>query len=65
VTNSTPLCQTHAHAAILGALLELDAELGEASAGSLEVVDGDANVAETAVGLLVAGNVALEVGVGL
>lgn len=55
---------THAHAALLGALLELDAELVEAPARSLEVVYGDADVAKATAGLLVT-RVVLEVGVVL
>lgn len=57
--------RTHAHAALLGTLLELDAELIEALASGVEVVDGDADVAEAAAGLVVARGVALEAGVGL
>lgn len=56
---------THAHTTLLGTLLELDAELVKALARGVQVVDGDADVAEAAAGLLVAAGVALEVGVGL
>lgn len=51
------------HPAILGPLLELDAELIESLASSLEIVDGDTDVAETSSRLLVTGGVALEAGI--
>lgn len=54
---------THSHPAILGPLLELDAELIESLASSLEIVDGDTDVAETSSRLLVTGGVALEAGI--
>ena len=53
------------HSAFLGPLLELDAELVESLARSVEVVDGDANVTEATPGLRVSIGVPLEVGVGL
>ena len=53
------------HLAVGEALLEADAELLEACAGGLDVVDGDGDVAEAAAGVGVAAGVALEGGVGL
>lgn len=55
---------THAHATLLGTLLELDAQLVKARARSLQVVDRNADVPEPAPRLLVARRVALELGVG-
>jgi len=52
------------HLAIFGPLLELDAHVVETLARGLEIVDGDADVAETASWLFVSVGVALEVGVG-
>ena len=53
------------HLAVGEALLEADAELLEAGAGGLDVVDGDGDVAEAAAGVGVAACVAGKVGVGL
>jgi hypothetical protein len=57
--------RTYPHAALLRPLLKLDAEVSEARTRGVEVVDGDTDVAETAAGLLVARDVALEARVGL
>lgn len=51
------------HPALLGPLLELDAELIKSLASSLEVVHTDTDVAETSSRFLVTGSVALEVGI--
>lgn len=53
------------HLPVGGAFLKLDAELLEALAGLLDVVDGDGDVAEAAARVGVAGGVTLEGGVGL
>lgn len=51
------------HLSVRQALLEFDAEVLEACASLLDVVDRDGDVAETLSGLLVAVGVALEVGI--
>lgn len=54
-----------AHATLLGALLELHAEVGEASALGLDVLAREGNVAKPAARLFIAVTVPLEFGVAL